>query len=112
MQNKREFTTLAIRLGERAQTLDVLFQNGQIGKERYMTERNAIDVVVSYIADDIGYSPRDYKHYSDIICAQEVKRRVAETEQRLKTAAENKAKADAEAKRLFEAFMAGVNCAV
>ena len=105
---KKELTTLAIRLGERARMLDNLFGINQISKEHYITERNAIDVVVSYLADDIGYTPRDYKHYSDVICAMEVNKRIAETEARLKKVLENKAKSSADAEGIIQAFMFGV----
>lgn len=109
--NTRELTTLACKLGNRVNHIDSEFKKGRIGKERYITERIAIDTIVSYIAEEIGYEPLNYMHYSDVIIAQETAKRKAETEQRLKTAVENKAKADSKTEVLFNAFVAGMNIA-
>lgn len=107
MNTRTEMVTLLCRLGERAQIIDFDMKTHKISKERYMTERIAIDTVVQYVSEEIGYEPIDYVRYSDVIIAQETLKRKEETERRLKKAVENKSHAEAELDRLVETFKAG-----
>ena len=69
---KAEMQNMCIKLGLRAQEIDSAFEYKRISKERYMTERTAIDVIVSFVSEEIGYEPYKYLRYSDIIAAKEI----------------------------------------
>lgn len=108
MNNRQNMTTLLCRLGERAQDLDYAYKAKRIDRQRYMTERIAIDTIVQYLGEEIGYEPWRYVRFTDLIIAEETLKRKEETERRLKKAAENKSDAEKEVERLVETFKAGL----
>lgn len=105
---KNETQNMCIKLCKRAHDLDGMFQANQISQERYMTERTAIDVVMSFAAAEIGYEPFGYLRYTDIIAAKELAKAKEKTASKLEAELQNKSKAELEAKLLFDTFMAGV----
>lgn len=108
---KYEIQNLCTTLGKRAQELDEAFEAGSIGEERYITERTALDTIVSFVSTEIGYEPNKYLRYSDIIAAKEMAKARDRVVKRLETEYKNKAEAEAKARNLVAAFMASMQTA-
>ena len=108
---KRQTQSLCIYLGERAQEIDNMLKKGIISEEHYMSERTAIDVIVSFISKEIGYKPYKYLRYSDVITANEIAKRQNEVTKRLETEIKRKEEVEAQAIKLAQSFVSGYKAA-